>query len=124
VKVLVRTNAMYVCMCVYLYAGIAVVSLYAAPELHIANLPPPQLFQVRVCVQSTRWLITVTHCLIRALPVCSISRKTDCYLFVYKLTVNFDVRTKVKFGICSVKLVHADRHSRGVEILMIQVYII
>ena len=97
VRVLVRANAyVRVCMhvCVYMCMQALLLCLYTWLQNGVSQTTPTvsgACVRARMCVQSTY--------LIRTLPFCSISRKTDCYLFVYRLTVNFDVRTEVNFGV-------------------------
>jgi len=53
---------MYVCVCLYLYADIAVVSLYVTPELHITNFPFPTVSNTRLCtVDSLACICNTLH---------------------------------------------------------------
>jgi hypothetical protein len=85
---------MYVCMCVCIRVWRYYSCIFIRDSRTAYNKPPSLKTVSSACVCTVyRGPVFVTPCLIRTLPVCSISRKTDCYLFVYKLTVNFDVRT-------------------------------
>ena len=112
---------MYVCTCIRVCRHCCCIFIR---DSRTAYHKPPQLFRVRarlcvcvcVCILSTCW--------IRTLRICSISRKTDCYLFVYKLTVNFYVRTEADYGVLCCEASSCERHSHSDEVLVIQAHII